>query len=314
MIMRSQNKIKNKILILGGGGFLGKEAVYFFLKKKYQISVIDKNIKNLKEIYNKNKHQLKLYKHDIISFKRIKEIIDQHNIIINCIGLNDHALGIRKPELDVKINISPILHVIKFFNNKKIIHIGTTHQYSGTTNKLKKFNETLATDVQGISKNAVESYLVFYAKKYKFNLICLRIGNGFGGFENNFLNKRGLVYEIIRNLLKNKKFILYKRNIKKNFCYIPDAIRAINFLINKNIKSPAIYNFIQYNITVDNFVKKIIKFMEFGKITYSKKIVNSNNFDFSRMHKGSFYKIFPNIRGENINIAIEKTLKLNNII
>ena len=298
MIMRLQNKIKNKILILGGGGFLGKEAVYFFLKKKYQISVIDKNIKNLKEICNKNKHQLKLYKKDIISFKRIKEIIDQHNIIINCIGLNDHALGIRKPELDVKINISPILHVIKFFNNKKIIHIGTTHQYSGTMNKLKKFNETLATDVQGISKNAVESYLIFYAKKYKFKLICLRLGNGFGSFENNFLNNKGLVYEIIRNLLINKKFILYKKNIKKNFCYIPDAIKAINFLINKNIQSPAIYNFIQYNITVDSFIKKIIKFIEFGKITYSKKKLIQIILTSHKCAKEVFIKFFQIYEGK----------------
>ncbi len=181
-------------------------------------------------------------------------------------------------------------------------------------NKLRKFNETLATDVQGISKNAVESYLLFYAQKYKFELICLRLGNCFGGFEKNYLNKKGLIYEIINNLLINKKFILYKKNIKKNFCYIPDAIKAINFLINKKIKTPVIYNFIQYNIKVDNFVKKIIKIMKFGKVVYSKKIVNSTNFDFSQMHKGSFYKIFPNIRGESIDIAIEKTLKLNKII
>lgn len=314
MIMKSQNKIRNKILILGGGGFLGKEAVFFFLKKKYKISVIDKNIKSLKKIYSKNKNQLNLHKQDVISFKNIKRVIDQHNIIINCIGLNDHALGISKPELDAKLNISAILHIIKFFKNKKIIHVGTTHQYSGSMNKLRKFNETLATDVQGISKNAVENYLVFYAQKYKFKLICLRLGNGFGGFENNFLNKKGLVYEIINNLLKSKKFILYKKNTKKNFCYIPDAIKAINFLINKKIKTPAIYNFIQYNITVDNFVRKIINIMKFGKVVYSKKIVNSTNFDFSQMHKGSFYKIFPNIHGENIDIAIEKTLKLNKII
>ena len=314
MIMKLRNNKKNKILILGGGGIIGVQAVDFFLRKNYKITVIDKNVKSLQKIYKKNKRRLELHKQNIITFKKNKNIFNQHNLIINCIGLNDHGLGIKKPETDVSINITPILHVIKFFKNKKIIHIGTTHQYSGSMNKIKKFEETLATDVQGISKNAIENYLIFYAQKYKFKLICLRLGNGFGGFENNFLNKKGLVYEIISNLLKNKKFILYKRNIKKNFCYIPDTIEAINFLINKKIKSPEIYNIIQYNITVDNFVKKIIKFMRFGKVTYSKKIVDTNNFDFSQMRKGSFYKIFPNMRGENINIAIEKTLKLNKII
>jgi hypothetical protein len=54
--------------------------------------------------------------------------------------------------------------------------------------------------------------------------------------------------------------------------------------------------------------------MKFGKIIYSKKIFNSTNFDFSQMDKGNFYKIFPNIHSENIDIAIRKTLKLNKII
>ena len=58
----------------------------------------------------------------------------------------------------------------------------------------------------------------------------------------------------------------------------------------------------------------MIKIMKFGKIIYSKKIVNSTNFDFSQMHKGNFYKIFPNIHSENIDIAIRKTLKHNKII
>jgi nucleoside-diphosphate-sugar epimerase len=313
--MKLQKTNKDKILILGGGGIIGKETTHFFLKKNFKITVIDKNIKSLQKIYSKNKSRLKIYKKDIFFYKKNNKLFSQHNIIINCIGLSDHALGINRPELDVKINIISILQVVKYFKNKKLIHIGTTHQYSGSNNKIKKFGETLATAVQGISKNAVENYLIFYAKKYKFKLICLRIGNSFGSFDKNFIdNKKGLVYEIFNYLLKNKKFILYKKNIKKNFCYIPDIVKAINFLTTRNIQSPEIYNFIQYNITIENFLKKIIKIIKFGKIIYSKKIVATNNFDFSQMRKGSFYKIFPKISGENINNAIKNTLKLYKII
>jgi nucleoside-diphosphate-sugar epimerase len=308
--MKLRKTKKNKILILGGGGIIGEQAVNFFLKKNYKITVIDKNVKSLKKIYNKNKHQLNLHKQDIITFKKNKSIFSQHDVIINCIGLNDHALGIKRPEMDVSTNITTILHVVKFFKNKNIIHIGTTHQYSGSMNKIKKFEETLATDIQGISKNAIEKYLIFYAEKYKFKLICLRIGNSFGSFEKFLINKKGLVYEIFNCLLQNKEFIIYKKNVKKNFCYIPDVIKAIHFLINRNIKSPKIYNFIQYNITVDNFVKKIIKIAKFGKVVYSKKIFATNNFDFSQMSKGSFYKIFHKLNGENISTAIKNTLEL----
>lgn len=315
MITKLQKIKKNKILILGGGGLIGKETTLFFLNKNYEVTVIDKNVRSLKKIYSKNKNKLKLYKNDIISFKKNKKIFSQHNIIINCIALNDHALGINRPELDVKINISSILYVVKYFKNKKVIHLGTTHQYTGSNNKIKKFGETLATDIQGISKNAVENYLIFYANKYKFKLICLRVGNSFGSFEKNLIySKKGLVYEIFFYLLKNKKFILYKKNIKRNFCYIPDIVKAINFLIHRNIQSPEIYNFIQYNITIENFLKKIIKIIKFGKIIYSKKIVATNNFDFSQMRKGSFYKIFPKIKGENINNAIKNSLELYKVI
>jgi nucleoside-diphosphate-sugar epimerase len=313
MITKLQKIKKNKILILGGGGIIGREAVIFFLKKNYKITVIDKKIRSLQKIQNKNKNQLHLIKQDIIFSNKNKKIFSQQNIIINCIGLNDHSLGVKKPELDVTINIIALLKVIKYFKNKEIIHIGTTHQYSGSINKIRKFGETLATDVQGISKNAIENYLIFYAKKYKFKLICLRIGNSFGCFDKNITNKKGLVYEIFYFLFKKKKITLYKKNVKKNFCYIPDIIKAIHFLIHKNTKSPKVYNFIQYNITIDNFVRKIIKIIKIGKVIYSKKKIHTSNFDFSKMYRGNFYKIFKKIKGENINNAIKKSLKLYKI-
>ena len=309
MTMKLRNKTnQNKILILGGGGIIGREAVYFFLKKKFKVLVIDKKISKLNILFKKKNPRLKIYKKNIFSIKKNSKIFDKYYLIINCIGLNDHSLGINNPEIDVKTNIINILHIIKHFKNKKIIHLGTTHQYSGSMNKIKKFKETFSTDVQGISKNAVENYLIFYSNKYNFKLICLRIGNCFGNFQNGILDKKGLIFEILNSFLKREKFILYKKNIKKNFCYTPDVIAALNFLIYKNLKFPAIYNFIQYNISVENFVKKIIQHIKFGKFIYSKKKIKVNNYDFSRMRRGNFYRIFPNFKYTNIDTAIKKTL------
>ena len=112
---------------------------------------------------------------------------------------------------------------------------------------------------------------------------------------------------MINTFLKKKTFILYKKKIKKNFCYTPDVAVAINFLINKKLKYPSIFNYIQYNISVESFIKKIKKYLKFGNYIYSKKNVTVNNYDFSNMFEGNFYKNFSNLKSTNIDDALKKT-------
>ena len=310
--MINQKKISNnKIIILGGGGFIGRELVKFYLNKKIKISVLDKNTSKLKKMIKNDNFYIKVYKKNILSIKKNSQIFNKYNVIINCIGSKDHNLAIKDPVKDIDVNVTSLLHILKNFKNKKLIQLGTTHQYSGSRIKLKNFDHTFATDVQGISKNAIENYLIYYSKKIRFDLICLRVGNCFGNSENGLNDKEGLFFQIINSFLKKKKFILYKKNVKKNFCYTPDVVRVINFLINKKLKFPIIFNYIQYNISVENLIKKITKYLKYTKFKYTKKKITINNYDFSDMTEGNLYKKFPNLKSTSIDEALKKIILLN---
>ena len=59
--MINQKKISNnKIIILGGGGFIGRELVKFYLNKKIKISVLDKNTSKLKKMIKNDNFYIKV--------------------------------------------------------------------------------------------------------------------------------------------------------------------------------------------------------------------------------------------------------------
>ncbi|MCX7661828.1 MAG: GDP-mannose 4,6-dehydratase, partial [Candidatus Omnitrophica bacterium] len=79
-------KIKKKILILGGAGFIGSEFVRKTVKKNYKLFVIDKlsyagDLERLKEVMRK----ITFYKTDICNRKNMEAILKRHTpqIVIN---------------------------------------------------------------------------------------------------------------------------------------------------------------------------------------------------------------------------------------
>ena len=60
---------KKKILITGGAGYIGQNLTIFFIKQKYQISIID-NLSTSKPITNKIKEKILFYKIDLTNKKK----------------------------------------------------------------------------------------------------------------------------------------------------------------------------------------------------------------------------------------------------
>ncbi len=288
MTMRSQNKSKkqkNKILILGGAGLIGSEISKLLIQKNFKVQIID----NLDPLcfgsYNRIKKlkKKKFYKKDILK-TNIKKNLIWSDIIINCIGWTRHRLARKNSNFNKKTNyktVDIILKNLQTLKTKKIfVHLGTLSQFNNSTSKkITDKTSFKSADAIGAMKSKAEKLIIQKTKKYKFNIVCIRLGNCFSSELPLKKNDPGLLATFLNDLIKKKETIVYGKNRKRNFAYIPDIAKFIELLIKKDIKGYVPINFVGRMIVIEKLVEKIIKKINFGKIIFKNIPIRFKKFD-----------------------------------
>ena len=139
----------NKILIIGGGGYVGTVLCNLLLKEGYEITVYDLFIFGYNTI-NDHKNLTKI-KGDVRNISLIEPIIKNHEIIIHlaCIS-NDPSFELN-PELGKSINFDyfeDLVKISKILKIKKFIYASSSSVYGikNTTNVTENLNLEPLTD------------------------------------------------------------------------------------------------------------------------------------------------------------------------
>jgi len=121
--------MKTKILIIGGGGYVGSSLVPFLIKKNYEVYVFDLFLYG--NIFNENKN-LKIIKGDVRDLKLLNEVIPKIDILIHlaCIS-NDPSFELN-PNLGKSINFDcfePLVEISKKNKIKRFIYASSSSVY-----------------------------------------------------------------------------------------------------------------------------------------------------------------------------------------
>lgn len=253
--------MKNKILIVGGFGQLGKFIIKKLLfSQKYKILVIDrKKNKSYKNIEYLNLNLSTLNKTDLP--KNIK-------YLIFLAGVNGGPESIKEKYANKflknnfynlvkfldKMNTSYLKQII-FFSSEQVYGDGQTNIKSGDLFEPKPKN------YYGLSKLLAEKYLyTFYKqKKGRVKIDILRLPRVID------LSTKNLIYNLMLNIKKNKKIFVTNFKERFHFIYIDDLLKILVNLLDKKSrtfkiidigtkdrKSYSIYNLI-------NIISKVYK-------------------------------------------------------
>ena len=85
-------------------------------------------------------------------------------------------------------------------------------------------------------KSKAEKLIMQKTKKYKFNTICIRLGNCFNSELPLKKYDPGLLATLLNDLITKKETIVYGKNRKRNFAYIPDVAKFIELIIKRILK------------------------------------------------------------------------------
>ncbi|HHT9158605.1 MAG TPA: NAD-dependent epimerase/dehydratase family protein [Candidatus Brocadiaceae bacterium] len=256
-----------KILLLGGAGFIGSNLAEEFVNSGAKVTVVDGfvqytggNIRNIQNFIGK----INLYNCKVENLNCLKELVEDSDFIIDSMALTSHGYGIEYPIMDVQLNILShlqLINALKGTQNKKILYLGSRGQY-GNSKEAVITEETPQNpiDPQGISKVATESFFKFYAEKYGFKGVSLRITNCFGEYQKINGDDIGLVGSLIRDILKGETVEIYgTKERKKNIIYVKDLIKIILELIKPDFNNFEVYNIAGLEVTLGSLLDSIIE-------------------------------------------------------
>ena len=230
--------MKKKVLVAGGLGFLGCQLVHSLSLQGYALTVIDGLLENtganMKNYFHSK--DVNYILEPIEDVHNLKTLVENHKIIIDCMGWTSHIDAFVSPLYDLELNVASHWHIINHLNeNHKVIFLGARGQYGvSAKEQISEENPLLPIDIQGIHKVAAESYYRVYALRQGFTVLSLRIPNCFGPFQKLEGSDIGLIGSMLKDALADNNIVVYGNHRKRSVLFSIDLAEIIARLITAN--------------------------------------------------------------------------------
>jgi len=289
----------NKILVIGGAGYVGSSLVPLLLENNYEVTVFDLLIygNNLP----KNNNKFNLVKGDIRDIALLKRFIINFDQVIHlaCIS-NDPSFELN-PILGKDINLDcfePLVKICKDNGVKKFIYASSSSVYGVKSEKDVNENSSLEplTDYSKF-KVKCEEILLKYSSNF-FSTVILRPATVCGYSPRQRLDL--VVNILLTQAYINNKVVVYGGDQLRPNIHILDMIRA--YLLILKIDSKKINNKI-FNIGFENHSVKNLANM-------AKEIVGDNvAIEFRKSDDNRSYHISSKRIKEELGFFNKKTIK-----
>ena len=258
--------MKKKLVILGGSGFIGKNMVFFFSKKK-KYKIIATYLNNKPKINN-----VKFVKCDLTKKENVDKIIKGSNIIIQAAATTSGAKDIvNKPYIHVNDNaiINSMVTRSAFDHNvEHLIVFSCTVMYNSSYNLLKEKdfnpNKEMYPNYFGAGwmKVFVEKMCEFYSRLGRNKYTIIRHSNIYGPHDKFDLEKSHVFGATINKVCDKKNKIINvwgKGEEIRDFLYVSDLVNFVNICIKKQKSKYALYNVGSGKaLSVNDLIKKIM--------------------------------------------------------
>ena len=264
--------VKKRIIVTGGLGFIGSNLIDLLLKKKFQVTNIDKityssNFYNTREY--KNNKNYKFIRCDLNNKSKLQKILNKFKPagIFNLAAETHVDRSIDGPENFIKSNILGVFSLLEVFkkyskkNSKsKLIHISTDEVYGDILKGRSDEDYAYKPSSPYAASKASSDHLVYsYVRTYKIPAIITNCSNNYGPKQ----HPEKLLPKLIYNIIKNKNLPIYGKGLNsREWIYVTDHCEALIKIFQKgkvgnfyNIGS----NINKTNIEITKYLLKIAK-------------------------------------------------------
>ena len=236
--MKESSYKNNRILILGGTGFIGSHIVKKALFLGFNVTVICKNERSLSQAI-KNVDYLLV---DISQEDKVTQLLQNKSFhyIINLSGYVNHVDIFSGGDnvFDVHFSgIKNLIYALNLNNLKNFIQIGSSDEYGNNSAPQFEGQRESPFSPYSFAKVASTHFLQTLFKLENFPAVILRPFLVYGPGQ----DEKRFIPQIIKGCLNDKKFPTSKGEQLRDFCFIDDFVSAVFLALeNKNVQGEVI--------------------------------------------------------------------------
>ena len=288
--------MNNRILLIGGAGYIGTVITKYLLDKNYNITCLDNLIYehsySLTEFEKNNKFNFVFG--DLRDDSLTNKLLIKSDAVIILAGLVGDPITKKYPKISEAVNNVGIKKLINNCNGKKIekiIFVSTCSNYGLSKSNLLLNEEAELKPISLYAKQKVEveKYILSQKNNTDYNATILRFATAFG------LSPRMrfdlTINQFTKSIFENQNLEVFDSNTWRPYCHVEDFARGVEqVLIADNKKT----NFQVFNVggASNNFTKKqiveqIFKFISSSRVTFTNKVKDPRNYkvNFTKIYK-----------------------------
>ena len=269
--MEKVGKVDENLLIVGGGGFIGRNLALNAVKSGYKIVVISLNAPNT-EAKIKSVTYLQA---DITNFKQLQDRLSDYSFdyIVNLSGYIDHSGFLEGGNEVIDVHFEGVRNLLKLTNWKRIkrfVQIGSSDEYG---NQPAPQNEDMCeTPISSYSlaKVASTKLLQMLHRTENLPVVVLRLFLVYG----NGQDSKRFIPQIIKGCLLGNNFPTSEGEQLRDFCHVDDITNGILESLDRSKVNGEIINLASgVPVSIRSMVEMVVRLVgkgnpKFGEIKY----------------------------------------------
>jgi len=237
-----------RVLVTGGGGFIGSHVVDRLVTEGFKVGVLDNFVTG--DRTNLSRHTanaVTIHETDIVDADAVEKVLRGYDMVVHNAALVSVTRSVEDPILVNGVNVSGTVNLLRAAVRSRVerfVYASSSSVY-GDTETLPKDESmpTRPTSPYGVSKLSAESYCSAFAKVYGLRTVSLRYFNVFGPRQKAGLYS-GVIPIFIRRVLDGKHPIIYGDGSQtRDFTFVSDVVEAnLLALSNDNVLGGEVYN------------------------------------------------------------------------
>ena len=220
-----------KVLVTGGGGFVGSNLVRTLVERGDDVRVLDNfstgNRANLAELAN----EVEIVEGELRSYERVHAATRGVEVVFHQGALPSVPRSVQDPLTTSAVNVEGTLNVLLAARDEGVRRVvcASSSSVYGNSGELPRFETANPDPISpyGVSKLAAERYCVSFSRVYPLETVALRYFNVFGPNQDPTSQYAAVVPRFITAVADGRAVAIYgDGEQRRDFTYVENVVEA----------------------------------------------------------------------------------------
>ena len=220
-----------KVLVTGGGGFIGSNLVERLVAEGFGVRVLDNFATGRRENLSGLLDSVELIEGDIQSYERVHNAVRGCDIVFHLAALPSVPRSIQDPLTSNASNVIGTLNVLLAARDegvRRVVHASSSSIY-GANEELPKHEEMPVSPIApyAVAKLAAEGYCRSFWRVYELETVALRYFNVFGPRQDPMSQYAAVIPKFIVSILDGEAPVVFgDGGQSRDFTFVDNAVAA----------------------------------------------------------------------------------------